>query len=159
MKKFSYTLLATLVIGLLIVSCIPTIAAIAASKKAKKKRANTEQVKDSTSLEAIDMHSAENSLDFYGIYEGTIRPDDGGKVKVSLQLNKDGTFFMKLMYPEKKGGEVDEGGRFTVEGNLVRLPFDTGKVQYYKAEEGRLVFFNHEKPKKRKYKLKQIETF
>lgn len=49
-----------------------------------------------------DMHNAENALDYWGTYEGTIPAADCPGIKVSLTLNEDKTFDLTQDYIDRE---------------------------------------------------------
>lgn len=57
-------------------------------------------------------HTSENSVDWEGIYDGTIPCADCEGIKTSIELREDGTFDIQSEYLEKELKLVDKG-KFT----------------------------------------------
>lgn len=90
------------------------------------------------------MHNAENSLDYHGIYTGTIPAADCPGIEVRLVLYSDGKYQSNMEYLERNTG-FDERGTYNVSGNILTLnpsqddPASQGaSPSYYKVEEGQL---------------------
>ena len=95
-----------------------------------------------------DMHNAETSLDYWGVYEGTLPAASSPGIKTTLTLNKDKTFTLRSEYIDEKDGIFNEGGDIT----------------YYKVEEGQLKMLDQQKQPIRGdlakfYILKQTKKF
>lgn len=94
--------------------------------------------KAATTADAPDMHTAENALDYAGIYKGTLPAADCPGIAVTLTLNGDGTYTEHNEYLER-ATTFDEAGAYRVDGNMLILtPADGENAFYYKIEEGRL---------------------
>lgn len=86
----------------------------------------------------VDMHNAENALDYCGTYRGTIPAADCPGIELTLTLQADGRFEQTWNYLEREG-IFTERGPYKVEGNLLTLrPDGDGVPLYYKVEENRL---------------------
>lgn len=112
---------------------------------------------------SADMHNAVNSLDYYGVYEGTLPAADGPGIATRLTLNKDNTFTLLSTYLGKKGGTFEDTGLFFVQGNLLVLEMQDA-TGYYQIKEGRLVMLTQDKqevtgPLAESYVLKQAQVF
>ena len=83
-------------------------------------------------------HTAENSLDYYGIYTGTTPAADCPGIKQTLTLNKDCTYTLNSVYIDREGANVNEVGTFAVEGNIATLTTTSGELSYFKIEESRV---------------------
>ncbi|WP_442879213.1 copper resistance protein NlpE [Bacteroides sp.] len=108
-------------------------------------KTNTSGSTSSDSTQVVDMHTAETSLDYYGEYKGTTPAADCPGIEQTLRLNKDHTFTLQMIYLERKDGEFNESGTFSVEGNIATLTTKTGEESYYKIEEGRVVMLKADK--------------
>ena len=94
---------------------------------------------------APDMHTAETSLDYLGVYKGTLPAADCPGIETTLTLAPDGSYALHLKYIDRDS-EFDEKGAFTVKENLLTLtPSEGGQPQYYKVEENRLRRLDAEK--------------
>lgn len=107
------------------------------------KKAEATDLADST--QTIDMHSAETSLDYFGIYKGTTPAADCPGIQTTLTLNKDHTFTLNRIYIDRKGADFNDSGMFGIEGNILTLTDKDGKESYYKVEEGRIVMLMADK--------------
>lgn len=88
--------------------------------------------------EMVDMHNAENALDYHGTYKGTLPAADCPGIVTTLTLSADGRYALHMKYLERDVA-FDEQGAFEVEGNLLVLtPDDGGQGGCYKVEENRL---------------------
>ena len=88
--------------------------------------------------EVVDMHHAENALDYHGTYKGTLPAADCPGIVTTLTLSADGRYALHMEYLERDVA-FDEQGAFEVEGNLLVLtPDDGGQGGCYKVEENRL---------------------
>ena len=116
----------------------------------------------SDTTQVIDMHTAETSLDYYGVYKGTVPAADCPGIELTLTLKKDRTYTYHWAYIDRKDADFDETGTFTVKDNLLTLTEKGGEVSYFKVQEGSLV--NNEKQPATgaladAYVLKQEEVF
>lgn len=88
--------------------------------------------------EMVDMHNAENALDYHGSYKETLPAADCPGIVTTLTLSADGRYALHMEYLERDVA-FDEQGAFEVEGNLLVLtPDDGGQGGCYKVEENRL---------------------
>lgn len=88
--------------------------------------------------EMVDMHNAENALDYHGTYKGTLPAADCPGIVTTLTLSADGRYALHMEYLERDVA-FDEQGAFEVEGNLLVLTSDDGgQGGCYKVEENRL---------------------
>ena len=69
-----------------------------------------------TTAAAPDMHNAETSLDYLGVYEGTLPAADCPGIETTLTLAPDGSYALHLKYIDRDT-EFDEKGAFTVKRN------------------------------------------
>lgn len=91
-----------------------------------------------TAVETPDMHTAETSLDYQGVYTGTFPAADCPGIEMRLALNDDGSYGLQMKYIDRDA-EFDQKGSYAVKGNLLTLtPADGGAADYYKVEENRL---------------------
>ena len=115
-------------------------------------------------VQVADMHTAETSLDYYGVYKGTVPAADCPGIELTLTLKKDRTYTYHWAYIDRKDADFDETGTFTVKDNLLTLTEKGGEVSYFKVQEGSLVMLNNEKQPATgaladAYVLKQEEVF
>ena len=123
------------------------------------KKTNVDNQADSTQV--ADMHHAENSLDYYGEYKGTIPAADCPGINVTLVLNAGHTYTLNYIYIDREGSYYNDSGTFSVEGNILTMTSKSGGDSYYKVQEGSLVMLNADKEEaegvmKDKYVLKKV---
>lgn len=137
--------------------------AIAMSSCSGNKKADNAQASGTEAVEASDMHNAQNALDYYGVYEGTLPAADCPGIENILTLNKDNTFTLHGEYLERNTSYNDEG-TYTLEGNILTLKTDNGEISFYKVEEGQVRMLDADKqevtgPLAENYILKQTKVF
>lgn len=128
------------------------------------KQTDNIQANDTEAVVAPDMHNAEISLDYWGIYEGTLPAADCPGIKTTLTLNKDNTFTLHSEFIDRENAIFDERGSFTLDGNILTLKQDNGTNSYYKVEEGQIRMLDGNKqpingPIAEHYVLKQTKAF
>jgi uncharacterized lipoprotein NlpE involved in copper resistance len=93
------------------------------------------------SNKAVDSaHNSRNSLDWQGIYTGTV-PSAGPGIDIRIQLNADETFQLRYEYVDRANSTYNEAGSFTWDktGNVITLNTkDTDWLRYYKVGENTL---------------------
>ena len=121
--------------SLLILAAALAMVSCGGNAQQKAATAGTQQ----TTAAAPDMHNAETSLDYLGVYKGTLPAADCPGIETTL------TLALHLKYIDRDS-EFDEKGAFTVKENLLTLtPSEGGQPQYYKVEENRLRRLDAEK--------------
>ena len=85
-----------------------------------------------------DMHTAENALDYPGVYMGTIPAASGPGIKITLTLNKDKSFEMVSDYIDEKDAVFTEKGEYVIDGNIITLNAKNEAPRYLKVEEGQV---------------------
>ena len=83
------------------------------------------------------MHNAETSLDYLGVYKGTLPAADCPGIETTLTLAPDGSYALHLKYIDRDS-EFDEKGAYKVKGNLLTLTPMDGQPEYYKVEENQV---------------------
>lgn len=142
---------------------VPVLLLAACGNPAKtEKQPATDTV--ATVAQVPDMHTAENALDYYGVYEGTLPAASCPGIKTVLTLHKDNTVTLRSEYIDNPDGVFDEKGTYTLEGNLLTVKLTDGEIYYYKVEEGRLRMLNADKEPitgdlAENYILKQTQIF
>jgi uncharacterized lipoprotein NlpE involved in copper resistance len=86
---------------------------------------------------AQDQHTSQNSLDWAGVYTGTL-PGANSDIKTELTLNQDGTYTITTQYVDKGPEVFTDTGSFTwKDGSTIAL--DTKEnPPYYKVGENKL---------------------
>lgn len=88
--------------------------------------------------EAIsDGHDASNALDYQGTYRGTIPGADCPGIDVTLEVRKNGTFYLKYDYLERNTS-FENTGKYRVDGNYLITVGNKNDTTYYKLEENRI---------------------
>ncbi len=119
------------------------IAGVSCTYKATDKSASPTKTQTATP-QATDIQTAENSLDYAGVYEGTIPAASGPGIKMTLTLNKDKTFKLRSEYIDEKDGIYTDQGKYEIQGNILTLNVMQEK-KYFKVEEGRLRMLSQDK--------------
>jgi uncharacterized lipoprotein NlpE involved in copper resistance len=89
---------------------------------------------------AVDSHNSKDSLDWAGVYTGTIPSAGGEGINVRMKLNKDNTYELTYEYINKLDRTFTFPGSFTWDdtGNIINLGIaDT--PSYYKVAENKLI--------------------
>ena len=109
--------------------------------------------------------NSETSLDWAGVYEGTIPAASGPGIKMTLTLNFDRTFKLVSDYIDEKDGVFTEEGKFTfINGCIVDLSISKDESKFFKVGEGRVIMLDSDmKPAEgalsNEYVLTQKEVF
>lgn len=123
----------------------------------------TEIVTEEVALPTQD--NSETSLDWAGVYEGTIPAASGPGIKMTLTLNFDRTFKLVSDYIDEKDGVFTEEGKFTfINGSIVNLSISKDESKYFQVGEGRVIMLDSDmKPAEgalaNEYILTQKEVF
>lgn len=127
--------------------CMACFGLILLTAACKPKAASTEPIsgKSQTESQVTDPHTAETSLDYAGIYEGTIPCADCPGIKVKLVLNKDKTYQISNDYIDRKDAAYTDKGSYSIDGNYITLNHTGGAPQYMKVEEGQIRMLDAEK--------------
>ncbi|WP_226391126.1 copper resistance protein NlpE [Penaeicola halotolerans] len=89
----------------------------------------------------VEEHTAQNSLDWSGTYEGTLPCADCEGILTKLTLQQDGNYSLITEYLGKESGLLDTlNGTFTWDGNVVKLEGISQNTisGRYKVEENRV---------------------
>jgi len=95
-----------------------------------------------TSKGIDDTHNSKNSLDWAGVYTGTIPSASGSGIDVRLRLNPDQSFALSYDYVDRPNSQYNWTGSFDWDkkGNTVILnPNDKQVPPYYKVVENALI--------------------
>jgi uncharacterized lipoprotein NlpE involved in copper resistance len=87
-----------------------------------------------------DGHNSKTSIDWAGVYTGTIPSAGGEGINVRMELNKDNTYELTYEYIGKPANPFTNTGSFTWNdtGNIINLGIaDT--PSYYKVGENKLI--------------------
>jgi len=89
----------------------------------------------------IDAHNSKNSLDWAGVYTGTIPAADGVGIDVRLRLNSDESFTLSYEYLGKPNSQYNWTGSFKWDkkGNTIKLTVAKEVPPYYKVVENALI--------------------
>lgn len=101
---------------------------------------------ESTDFQLNDGHHAQNSLDWFGTYEGTLPCADCPGIKTTIVLNQDNTYSKTAEYIGKENGLFAEEGKIEWHKNgrdITLLP-TKGESEIYKVIEGCLVRMDRE---------------
>ena len=117
--------------SLLILAAALAMVSCGGNAQQKAATAGTQQ----TTAAAPDMHNAETSLDYLGVYKGTLPAADCPGIETTLTLKPDGTYSLHEEYLERDA-RFDAEGAYTLHGNLLTL--EGSDTTWYKVEENRL---------------------
>lgn len=112
----------------------------------KQQQNNTED--NSITPEFIEEHTAQNSLDWSGDYQGVLPCADCEGIKVTITFNSDNTFSAQHQYLEE-----DTDSTFQTQGTfewdntgfIVKLKDDKAFLSSYKVVEGALIQLDEDK--------------
>lgn len=93
-----------------------------------------------------DGHNAQNSLDWFGTYEGTLPCSDCPGIKTTIVLNQNNTYSKTSEYIGKENPKFDEEGKIEWHDNgrdITLIP-TKGESEIYKVIEGSLVMLDRE---------------
>ena len=110
-------------------------------------KTNKDVAEDSTAVlatDTIDMHNAENSLDYAGVYKGVFPAADCPGIETTLTINADKTFTQHSSYIDRNTS-FDEKGTYTLQVNILTLKAEEGEISYYKIEENKIRRLNADK--------------
>ncbi|MDD2953701.1 MAG: copper resistance protein NlpE [Parabacteroides sp.] len=146
----------------LVVAIATALSSCSGNKKADATQTVTTDEQETAQVP--DMHDAENSLDYCGVYEGTLPAASSPGIKTTLTLNMDKTFTLRSEYIDEKEGVFNYKGTYTLEGNVLTAEQEGGDITYYKVEEGQLKMLDQQKQPitgdlAQFYILKQTEQF
>jgi uncharacterized lipoprotein NlpE involved in copper resistance len=90
--------------------------------------------------EAVDGHNSRTSLDWTGIYTGTIPAADGPGINVRMKINKDNTYELTYDYIDRSVNPFTFSGSFTWDdtGNIIHIEI-ADAPSYYKVAENKLI--------------------
>lgn len=97
------------------------------------------------SVQVSEVSNAIDSLDYLGVYEGTLPAASSPGIKTTLTLNKDKTFTLRSEYIDEKEGIFNDKGTYSVNNNILTAKQDGGDVIYYKIDKGQLEMLNKDK--------------
>lgn len=112
-----------------------------------------------------DEHNSRNSVDWYGVYKGTVPCADCNGIETTITLARDNTFTRNQVYSGKSDQAIFDKGSFTWDstGSNISIKGQDGTAQVYKVGEN--VLFLLDKNGKRitgsnadKYILKKNAT-
>jgi uncharacterized lipoprotein NlpE involved in copper resistance len=93
-----------------------------------------------SSQKVVDVHNAEVSLDWAGVYTGTIPSASGSGINVRMKLSKDNTYELTYEYIGKPDGTFTWTGSFKWDdtGNIIHIEI-ADAPGFYKAAENKLI--------------------
>lgn len=132
------------------------------------KQKEGQEAEAATTTEEVDMHNAQNSLSYFGVYEGVTPCADCEGIKVKVTINKDDTFSLHNAYIKngKEEQPTDFTGKYVWDetGSIITLEEVKDAPSKFFVAEGSLIILDQEGNKIEgeladKYVLTQIETF
>jgi heat shock protein HslJ len=96
--------------------------------------------KTTKSTMTTDSHNSQNSLDWDGIYGGTLPCADCEGIQKTIYLNKDLTYKLKIKYLGKQDSATEYTGKFTwnSQGNTITFNDEGGQTSSYFVGENAL---------------------
>lgn len=95
--------------------------------------------------EFIDEHTAQNSLDWAGTYQGILPCADCEGINTTVVLNREGTFYVKNEYLKNDNNKIIESnGNFSWDktGFIITLEGGEEFRKSYKVVEGALIYLD-----------------
>jgi len=91
--------------------------------------------------EPVDIHNARISVDWEGVYTGTIPSASGSGINVRLKLNMDQSYELRYIYVDRPNNPFNWKGSFTWDntGNIIILNVDKETPPYYFVSENKLI--------------------
>lgn len=123
--------------------------ALCTSCKNKEKSPAGEAVTIEETVEEVeevpDMHNAANSLDFEGVYEGTIPCADCEGIKTTVTIGEDHAFTVVSEYLGKEDDNIfTDKGTWEIKESTITLKQDDESVQKYFVGEGFIQFLDQD---------------
>jgi uncharacterized lipoprotein NlpE involved in copper resistance len=105
------------------------------------KQKQEKAVEETTTVELLDDgHNSRNSLDWDGVYTGTIPCADCEGIEVSITLNTDETYQVSYKYLGKPGEPEVSTGKFTWDDAGGKITLDSkSRPPYYIVGENQLI--------------------
>lgn len=119
-------------------------------KNGEKKESTSEEMMETVKNDdsaVIDDHNSKNSLDWAGVYEGTVPCADCEGIKTVLELNEDNSYSLSETYLGKpeKNSEVKRTGNLSWNEAESEVTLKNGDdVMQYKVGENQLLMLNTE---------------
>jgi uncharacterized lipoprotein NlpE involved in copper resistance len=105
-----------------LVIAIPAFAFLSCNESSKSREASAEPA---TALDSTvsDRHNSSNSMDFDGLYKGTLPCADCEGIETEIVLGKDKSYVKRTIYLGKNSKVIEEKGFYTwnSEGNTIIL--------------------------------------
>jgi uncharacterized lipoprotein NlpE involved in copper resistance len=118
-----------------VIICCGLIALAACGQKTKSDK------QEDSAVGAVDAaHSSRNSLDWQGVYEGTIPCANCEGINVQITLNEDETYQATYLYLGKGGNTLKVSGKFEWNEAGSNIKLDSKEIPpYYKVGEDKLI--------------------
>lgn len=117
------------------IALMPIMILFVFSCSGNKQKAEVAPVNEDTAV--IDMHTAENALDYPGVYKGRLWENNKG-INVKLTLGTDNTFTLESEAKTNDKPDLYESGNYAIDGNYISLETKDQPTRYLKVEEGRV---------------------
>ena len=126
----------------LFLSTIAALAIISCTNKAE----NTEETTSTETVEFIDEHTSENSLDWAGEYRGTLPCADCEGIETRVVLNQDKSFTMTENYLKAEALVIESKGTFSWDktGLIVTLEAEDHLKRSFKVIENEIILLNNQ---------------
>lgn len=121
-------------------------------KKVENKVVDAVNTMDSvgTTLENVagdemGMDMTDATMQYFGIYEGTIPAASGPGIKMTLTLNPDYTFTLVSEYVDSKEKPFTDKGTYTAEDGIINATLQDNSMKYFKIGDKQLMLLNDQK--------------
>jgi copper homeostasis protein (lipoprotein) len=104
----------------------------------------------------VDMHNSRNSLDWTGIYSGTLFYTDSLTVQIKLQLSDEENYKIEYFFPAKESGIIIDSGKFNWDSTGISFHINDLKFSF-KVIENELEFISGTATSFASYEMKLIQ--
>ncbi|WP_461532526.1 copper resistance protein NlpE [Sinomicrobium sp.] len=115
------------------------------SCKDKPTPSQPEENAQSQQSEMVDMHNAENALDYYGVYEGVIPCADCEGIKLTVDIKDDNSFKTVYYYLGKsEQNKYTEEGSWKISESTITFSTKDNNVHQFFVGEGFIQMLDQE---------------
>lgn len=93
----------------------------------------------------MGMDMTDATMQYFGIYEGTIPAASGPGIKMTLTLNPDYTFTLVSEYIDSKEKPFTDKGTYTAEKGIINATLQDNSMRYFKIGDKQLMLLNDQK--------------
>ena len=89
-------------------------------------------------------HITDKSLKYLGEYVGVLPAADCPGIETKLSINNDSSYVLDMNYIDRNTS-FQENGTYSIEGNIIKLIDEKGRVSYYKIDNDSLIMLDEDK--------------